>query len=243
MIRSGGLAVVVIVAFLSAQSLLPLRPDDLHAVNAFLSIVSVIYSVLLAFCAFVVWSQFNAVQAQTRQEADALEDIARMSELLSDGPSVQQIRRKLNAYVESVLGSEWRQLTKGAHDAFTQQRFSELCQALRTVPVVDARDQVVFGQILEAVNRLTRVREERVTMSLTRIPPTLWAALLFLSGALLVSFCLLPFHSLFTGALLAGLLGGGVGLLLGIVKDIDNPFQGIWNASPQPFQDLLEQLR
>jgi predicted Co/Zn/Cd cation transporter (cation efflux family) len=115
------------------------------------------------------------------------------------------------------------------------------------VPVADIRDQAVFSQLLDAVNRLTRVREERVTASLTRIPETIWLLLNFMSAVLLIGFLLLFLlsHSnfaIFVGTIIIAVIAFSIGLLLSIIKDMDNPFVGVWNVSPQPFRVLLDKM-
>lgn len=220
---------------------------DIAPVAAFLAMYGTLYGITFAFTLYVVWSQFNSVQSSVRQETDVLEDIYRMTFLLSDRIAAESVARDLRGYVEAVLGSEWKDLSQGQTSLFSHDKFVALCQSLRSVPVADARDQTVFGQMLDAVNRLTRIREERLTASLTRIPSTLWNLLVFMSAALLIGFLLLMLPNptnpaLFVGTIIIALIAGSISLLLSIIKDIDNPFDGIWNVSPQPFHVLLDRM-
>ncbi|MCS7185974.1 MAG: DUF4239 domain-containing protein [Armatimonadetes bacterium] len=248
--QAAGVAVGSVLVFWVLQAILSRWLNfqfTTEPLSTFLEIYGTLYGITFAFTLYVVWSQFNSVQNGVKQEADVLEDIYRMTFLLSDRISAQSLAQNLREYVEAVLGSEWLNLSQGKDCPFTHDKFVTLCQSLRTVPVVDARDQTVFGQMLEAVNRLTRIREERLTSSLTRIPNTLWDLLVFMSVALLFGFILLALPDssnpgVFVGTLIIALVGGSIGLLLGIVKDMDNPFVGIWNVSAQPFRVLSDKM-
>lgn len=172
-----------------------------------------------------------------------------MTLLLSDQISAKSLAQNLRNYVEALLGSEWMELSQGKTCAFSHDKFMELCYSLRSVPVTDVRDQAIYAQLLEAVNRLTRVREERVSASLTRIPKTLWLLLNFMSAVLLIGFLLLFLisHSqsnlaILVGTIIIAFIAFSIGLLLSIIKDIDNPFVGVWNVSPQPFRVLLDKM-
>ncbi len=245
-----GIAVGGVIAFWVLQGILSGWLNfrfNTAPVATFLEIYGTLYGITFAFTLYVVWSQFNSVQNGVKREADVLEDIYRMTFLLSDRISAQSLAQNLREYVEAILGSEWLNLSQGRVCPFTHDKFVNLCQSLRAIPVVEARDQAVFGQMLEAMNRLTLIREERVTDSLTRIPRTLWSLLVFMSGALLLGFTLLVLPDtsnpgIFVGTLVIGLVGGSIGLLLGIVKDMDNPFAGVWNVSAHPFRLLLDKM-
>jgi len=220
---------------------------DIEPVASFLEMYGTLYGVTFAFSLYVVWSQFNSVQSGIQQEADLLEDIYRMTLLLSDRIAAKSLVQNLRSYVEAFLGSEWKELSQGRTCPFSQSKFMELCHSLRSVPVADVRDQAVFSQLLDAVNRLTRVREERVAASLTRIPETLWLLLNFMSAVLLIGFLLLflPSQSnfaIFVSTIMMAVVAFSIGLLLSIIKDMDNPFVGVWNVSPQPFRVLLEKM-
>ncbi|MCS3918686.1 DUF4239 domain-containing protein [Fervidibacter sacchari] len=222
---------------------------DIEPVASFLEMYGTLYGVTFAFALYVVWSQFNSVQSGIQQEADLLEDIYRMTLLLSDQISAKSLAQNLRNYVEALLGSEWMELSQGKTCAFSHDKFMELCYSLRSVPVTDVRDQAIYAQLLEAVNRLTRVREERVSASLTRIPKTLWLLLNFMSAVLLIGFLLLFLisHSqsnlaILVGTIIIAFIAFSIGLLLSIIKDIDNPFVGVWNVSPQPFRVLLDKM-
>jgi len=220
---------------------------SIEPVASFLEMYGTLYGIIFAFTLYVVWSQFNSVQSGIQQEVDLLEDIYRMTLLLSDQISAKSLALNLRNYVEALLGSEWMELSKGKTCAFSHDKFMELCYSLRSVPVTDVRDQTIYAQLLEAVNRLTRIREERLSASLTRIPKTLWLLLNFMSAVLLIGFLLLflPSQSnfaIFVGTIIIAAIAFSIGLLLSIIKDMDNPFVGIWNVSPQPLQVLLDKM-
>jgi hypothetical protein len=48
--------------------------------------------------------------------------------------------------------------------------------------------------------------------------------------------------AIFVGTIIIAVIAFSIGLLLSIIKDMDNPFVGVWNVSPQPFRVLLDKV-
>ncbi|MFO0750978.1 MAG: hypothetical protein U1F43_35690 [Myxococcota bacterium] len=86
-------------------------PEQLMASNdtvgSYLQTVGTIYTVLLAFVVFVVWSQFNDARSAVERSMQAkLVDLHRTTRALPPGMRAP-IHAALAAYVEAVLGREW----------------------------------------------------------------------------------------------------------------------------------------
>lgn len=53
--------------------------DDVSGLGSFLSVFGTLYGILAAFVVFEVWSQYNRISALIEKEAQALEQLFRLS--------------------------------------------------------------------------------------------------------------------------------------------------------------------
>jgi hypothetical protein len=97
------------------------------------------------------------------------------------------------------------------------------------------KDGAVYEELLGALRRAMESRDDRLAVSLTRIPGTLWSLVVFGSVLVVFGFLALGIRSLPLAAGACGAASGVITFLLSVIKDIDNPFTGVWNVSYAPF--------
>jgi len=109
---------------------------------------------------------------------------------------------------------------------------------IRTVPANPA-EEVMHQRLIDIAQKTGEHRNERISKSLTRIPPTLVWLVNLMAAALLLLVFVYPFHHWLTGASCFVLLTLVLFFANLVMTDTDNPFQGVCNVSPQPFSDLM----
>lgn len=207
--------------------------------NTVILLLGSIYSVMFAFVIFVIWSQFTEVENFVMRECYSLNDLLRFSEHLNPDAN-HSIRRAVGEYSRSVLKAEWQALGDRRRDKTTEKRFSELMDTvIRTLPASPAED-VIHQRLIDLVRKAGEHRDERVTKSLTRIPPTLVRLVDTTAGTLLLLIFFYPFHQWLVGMVCFVFLSMILFLANLVMEDTDNPFQGVCNVSPQPFADLTK---
>jgi hypothetical protein len=215
---------------------------DIHGVAAYLTVIGSLYGIIVAFLMFVVWEQFNHVQIGLDKEASALEDLCRVAEFLSERDSANRIRFTLRHYVQDTVSDEPQRLAMTEPSVVAQERFAALAQAVRSVAITTEKDAVVFDELLRAPARVIGAREERLTVSTTRIPRTLWNLVLFASMVLFGGFLALGLHSRVLAVLAVAASAGTLTFLLSVLKDMDNPFVGVWKVSYVPLTNVASRV-
>ena len=81
-------------------------------------------------------------------------------------------------------------------------------------------------------------RGERVTKSLTRIPPTMFWFVNTIAAALVLLVFVYPFHHRGAGIVFLALVAVLLLLANFVMRDMDNPLNGAWNVSSKPFSEL-----
>src|SRR6476646_10605594 len=104
-----GVSMAAVLGLICVRAVIPLAElrGSTDAVGNYLQTVGGIYAVLLAFVVYVVWGQYNDARGYVDREAAAIVDLHRMSSGLPE-PTHREIHRHLRAYLEAVLGQEWR---------------------------------------------------------------------------------------------------------------------------------------
>jgi hypothetical protein len=212
---------------------------DSEGLNTFILLLGSIYAVMYAFVIYVIWGQFTDVEKFVMRECYSLDELLRFSRYVNADAN-RSIRRALADYAQAVLQSEWQALGKGARDVATENCFLTLMTAvIRTVPA-NAEEATIQQRLIDIAREAGEHRDERITKSLTRIPPTLMGFVNGLSTALLVLVFVYPFHYPVAGAACFVLVAMVLLLANIVMTDLDNPFNGIYNISSEPYARLKQ---
>jgi hypothetical protein len=224
-------------AFLRSAGFYDFTAREAEGLGTLVQLVGDIYAVLLAFMIFVIWGQFTEVEDCVMRECNSLDDVLRFSRYL-DADSHANIRRSLANYTSHVLRYEWPALGDGHADAPAEQVFAKfLASVVEAVPQTDV-EQRMHARLIDLAQKASERRDERVARSLTRMPPTLFALMTTISGALLLLVFVYPFRYWYTGAAAFALVGALLFLAHFVMMDTDNPLKGFFNVSPAPFSAI-----
>jgi hypothetical protein len=242
--RVSGAMLVAMLLRISINTLFPAETlqAEIHGIGAYVGVLGALYSIIVAFMIYVVWDQFNRVQTGVAQEASALEDLCRAAGFLSDRHTVSIVRATTRRYIESTSGDETRRLAQGQFSTLAEEQFDALCQVVRGVEVKTEKDEAVYSELLRALSRVSDARDERLSVSMTRIPHTLWSLVVFASCALFGGFLVLGIRSLPLSLAVVAAMAGSLTFLLSVIKDMDNPFTGVWNVSYASMANVIARI-
>jgi hypothetical protein len=196
-----------------------------------------IYAVMFAFVIFVIWDQFTDVENMTMRECNSLDDLLRFCQYINANAN-HAIRRALVDYAQRVVRSEWPCLGDRRKDSQTEKAFTVLMNAVIGAVPANPSEEQMHARLIDIVRAAGEHRDDRIAKSLTQIPPTLVRLVNAMALALLLLVFVYPFHS--------GLIGFSCFILLAailfganlVMMDMDNPFKGLHNVSPESFSDL-----
>jgi hypothetical protein len=235
-----GLLVLAGCAYATARSngLYAFTAREAEGLNTLILLIGNIYAVMFAFVIFVIWGQFNDVETFVMRECNSLKEVLRFSEYLGPEQS-HAISRAVTEYVHRAMKPEWEALGARRRDKPTEKSFSEfLDTVVEAAPAAPAQEEI-HGRLIDLARKTAEHREERITKSLTQIPGTLIRLVDTMASALLLLVFLYPFRHWAAGFSCFALLALVLFLANLVMRDTDNPFNGIWNVSQKPFADLL----
>lgn len=214
-----------------------------HEVAGFIiGVLGAIYAVLLAFVVVVMWDQYGDARANVEQEANQLNDLARMAEGFSDAPR-QRLLSAMRAYAESAVNDEWPTMAHGDHSPRTQAAIDDLWHAYLEVDPQTNRDNALYEESLSHLNEMSASRRLRLYASRDDLPSVI-QFLLWGGGLITIAFTyFFGVKSVRSQALMTAALAGVIAFILFLILALDNPFHGYVRVSSEPLQHVLGRIQ
>lgn len=216
--------------------------NDGEGIAALLQIIGTLYSVLYAFATYVIWGQFTAVENEILKESGSLKDL-----LVFSLPLPEKMRdpivRAIKNYARTVVETEWGALSKGKDTDKTDRLFLEITTRVAEIKPEDDAQRTIFSRLLEIANQASSHRDERLALSVKRMPRTLFAFVTLTAFMILLLVLVYPFHRLLLGLAAVAITSTILFFAHFVLSDLDNPFEGSWNVTNDPFGELITRFR
>lgn len=216
--------------------------SDVGGLGAFLSVFGTLYGILAAFVVFEVWTQYNHISELIDKEAQGLERLYRLTLYFRDDQLNARIKSAITDYTNIIIEGKFRKLGAGLRNADHGLAFRKIADIIRNIEFDDDHDSIVFNQILEHYGDLGQIRTERLNQSLSRLPILLKSFIYIASFFALATFVVMPFSNQYYSLLSVFILGFLQAMIFQIIEDLDNPFVGHWNLTPEPFARALKHI-
>lgn len=216
--------------------------SDIGGIQTFFGVFGILYGIMAAFVVFEVWNQFNETSELIDKEAQGLERLYRLTLYFRDEKLTKEILTVIKNYANAVIEGKFQKLGSGVRNTKNGKLFRKIADVIREIKFNDNHDAVVYGKILDHYGELGLTRTERQNKSLQRLPVLLKYFIYVSSGLILVVFVILPFVNPVYGMLSTFGLGFVLAMVYQLIEDLDNPFKGNWNITPEPFERALKHI-
>jgi hypothetical protein len=201
------------------------------------SVVGVVYAVLLAFIAIVVWQQHTEVQSQVEQEANQLGDLYRNAQVFPEEFRAR-LQNQIRLYSRIVVEKEWPAMAKGETSPDAWAAYNQLWRAYQQVEARNDHEKLWYAKSLDQLDQLGDYRRLRLLSNRAAVPALMWVVLLA-TGIITIGF------SFFFGtqsspaqALMTAALSATIGFVLFLIWDLNDPFAGLVRVEPDAFHQL-----
>lgn len=215
---------------------------DVGGLSAFLSVFGTLYGILAAFVVFEVWSQYNHISELIDKEAQGLEQLFRLTLYFRDDKLTAEVKAAIHVYASIIINGKFKKLAAGTRNVEHGLAFRKIAEIIRHVEFDDDHDSIVFEQMVEHYGDLGQIRTERMNQSLSRLPALLKAFIYIASFLALATFVLMPFSNPYFGFLSIFSVAFLQAMIFHIIEELDNPFRGHWNLTPEPFARALKHI-
>jgi Protein of unknown function (DUF4239) len=201
------------------------------------SVVGVVYAVLLAFIAIVVWQQHTQVQSQVEQEANQLGDLYRNAQVFPEEVRTR-LQNQIRAYSRSVVEKEWPAMAKGETSPDAWAAMNQLWRAYQQVEARNDHERLWYEKSLDQLDQLGDYRRLRMLSNRPAVPALMWVVLLA-TGIITIGF------SFFFGTqnsnaqiLMTAALSATIAFVLFLIWALNHPFLGLVRVEPAAFYRL-----
>lgn len=206
-------------------------------------LAELVHGSLLGFTVFVLALVLSDVRTNLGKASDAvlseasiIQKLDRELKRLPD-PRAAAARADLRAYVQSVAKSEWSTLG-GDEPALSAEAEKAINRLDETLEVLSQGLDRGGDGLDELMSKIEEFRSGRLEMATKSVPEVFWwVVTLFLIGAMVMN----GRHPLdFTSGSLITLHMGAIGLVLGLIIVMDEPFRGESSVSPAAIIKAVE---
>ena len=216
--------------------------SDIGGIQTFFGVFGILYGIMAAFVVFEVWNQYNETSGLIDKEAQGLERLYRLTLYFRDEKLTKEMLTMIKNYAQKVIEGKFQILGSGQRNVENGKLFRKIADVIREIKFDDEHDSIVYGKILDHYGELGLTRTERQNKSLQRLPVLLKYFIYVSSGLIMAVFVILPFANPVYGMLSTFGFGFVLAMVYQLIEDLDNPFVGNWNISPEPFERALKHI-
>jgi hypothetical protein len=201
-----------------------------------------LYSVVYAFAIYVIWGQFTSVENEILKESGALKDLLVFSQRWNEKNREATVRA-VKIYARGVAETEWESLSAGEQNKQTDKLFFAIVSSVAELKPEDDTQRILYQRRLDIANQASSHRDERLSISTKRMPRTLMLFVTLTASMIVFLLFFFPFRNVVLGALSPATATALPYFAHFVLTDVDNPFEGTWNVSSDPFASLITKLR
>ncbi|HTC57667.1 MAG TPA: hypothetical protein VK706_14720 [Candidatus Sulfotelmatobacter sp.] len=216
--------------------------NDAEGIGALLQIIGTLYSVVYAFAIYVIWGQFTSVENEIQKESGALKDLLLFSQRLRETVR-EPVVRAVKIYARAVAETEWETLSARKETDKTDKLFAAVVTSVTEVKSDDDTERILYQRLLEIANQASAHRDDRLALSVKRMPQTLLAFVTLTASMILFLLFFLPFRNLSLSLVSIAITTMLLFFAHFVLTDLDNPFEGTWNVGSEPFAELVTKFR
>ena len=163
--------------------------------------------------------------------SDELADVLRITGAFK-GSAASHVLEAARAYAREVADNEWPMLKTGRSSPKAAELLDETWKALVKIEPVTPREEALFSKAVSRFSEVGDARADLLYSGRVRLPILLWLLLFSGAAGTVGSMYLFGAERFWPIAAMTASLAGAVSFMLFLIRDLDNPFQGDWQVSP-----------
>ncbi len=198
-------------------------------------IIGFIFSLTAIFFLQIVWSRYKGLNEAIASETESIISLWVNTDFLEDENVSVDMKTALLNYLDIVAHFEFRELKKGVIVDYPTTQFLKIKKIIDQIKFDDPRDPLAFGYLVDGFKELSKSRNHRLEISLTRLPRYMSNYFLTISTIFWLIFLLNPIEGAFIYFLIYLITTIIVLLTVFIIKDLDDPLNGILQISKENY--------
>lgn len=242
----------LLLAYLFVSGITDQLPEgDQQIVHDFIEWFGTAYSLFLALVLVNVWNQFDTIEREFDKELDAIAAIYQTANytkaLKQEGEGeVVNFKNNIKDHIEKYLNHVTHKYA--IEHLVPQQRINGEKQLERIGDNISmlAHDQLVveplIAELFRNLNEARDTRGDRISHCRQKMPETVWLVSLVASIVWLLPFLALRIENRWISLVLIGGVAFVIVIVLIIIRDLNDPFEGTWKIDLEDWHAFTEIL-
>lgn len=231
----------------AATYVLPVYNPELgkgsYVMEVFFTIFGAVYAIIAGFVMLVVLNNHSDVRHSVRMEVNALRRLRDFLRYVDDKDAVADVRQKIRNYGQSVIQKEWVSMVSRKKTLLaTSSEVHDLMDSVGRINPEKANNSHAIGKIFDAVSDVITYRSDRLGASREKLPPMLKFLVFILSVFLMFIFTLMPIEMMILRVVFNVINAFALTYIYLIILDLNNPFRGNWNVTPERMENFLKKV-
>lgn len=219
-----------------ASPLAPALENWKGVVPPFVGVPATLFGLLMTFLSQDVWDANRRAFSAVAIEREQLATLSTLS--VNDGVASSELPRAIRAYVEAVVGLEWKAMENGEESPEAEAALDRLTRAAS-----DARIAPAFQRILiDTVMKLRSAREQRLSIAGAYPDDRKWAAVILIAFVTQISLAVVHMEKARPQLLAQTIFGAAAVVAISLVAAVEEPYSPPKAVSSEPLERLLEKL-
>lgn len=213
----------------------------LFYITAVMQSSMLLYGLVAALTAVSVWQRHAQVSDIVSSEATSIASLWR--DLDGYPPPVREAMQEvLRGYTLQIIQEAWPLQQQGKIPRQGVEWMVRFHTQLYAYEPVTEGQKILYGETLNAYNRLTQARRARLDSINTALPTVMWFVLLPGAMGCLLLALLFPIEDARFEAVLVVALSGFLAMVLFVIISLDQPFRGPMAITPDSYQLVFDQM-
>ncbi|WP_442754776.1 hypothetical protein ACNHKD_17545 [Methylocystis sp. JAN1] len=230
-------AFALLVCWLSfASPVAPMMQKWKGVVPPFVGVPATLFGLLMTFLSQDVWDANRRAYREVAVEREQLTTLLALSE--SHGSDAGDLPRAVRAYVEAVVGLEWKTMENGEDAPEAEAALDRLIRAAS-----NARIEPAFQRVLiDTVMKLRSAREERLAIAGAYPDDRKWAAVILIAFITQASLAAVHLDRARPQLLAQAIFAAAAIVAIALVASVEEPYSPPNAVSSEPLERLLDGL-
>ena len=212
-----------------------------RVLNYAMSSYGIFYGILLALIAVSVYENFQRVDVVVLAETSDLAALYRGISAYPE-PLASQLQEHLRNYTQSVITIDWPSMRENVIPSEGNPGVDRIQSLLLSYEPTTPGQQTLHNQTLSVFFDFLEARRARLDETKLALPGMLWVLLTV--GAVLnaLMIALIEVKDVRVHLIMSAIIAIFVAMLIFVTASMDHPYAGQVSVTPEPFQNLLDQL-
>lgn len=219
-----------------ASPLAPFVQSGRGVAPPFAGVPATLFGLLMTFLSHDVWQANDMAYRALAQEREQIATLAALSE--NHGIDAADLPRALRAYVEAVVGLEWKAMEKGEESPEAEAALNTLTRAASGAKIEPAFQRV----LIDTVMKLRSAREQRLAVAAAYPDDRKWAAVILIAFVTQLSLAVTHLERARPQLLAQAIFGAAAVVVISLVAAVVEPYSPPNAVNSEPLEKLLDRL-